>query len=166
VSQTNCVGFALSNILVFVELDNFYLFHGIDFEVLSAHDHLLVPVIDLFLAHLSLFFHHVISRDKYGIEILLIRKGGSLSLHFGLKVWLAVFSWDECVALKLIFSFEGLDEVWNLQVINCRLIRFLGMLVPVLSFHNIVKTAFSFPSSLIFLFCFLFNLVFIYDWES
>lgn len=40
------------------------------------------------------------------------------------------------------------------------------MLVPVLSLHHVVKTTFSFPGSLIFLFCLLFNLIFIDDWES
>ena len=147
-------------------MGNLIFLKGVDFEVLIGHDHLLVEVIDLFLAHLSLFFHHVVSRDEDGIEILLLREGGSLSLHFGLKVWLAVFSWDKSVALKLGLGFKGLNVMWNLQVVNGGLIRSLGMLVPVLSLHHIVKTTFSFPGFLIVLFCFLFNLIFIYDWES
>lgn len=165
-SQTNFVHVAFSNIGVFVKLDNFYLLHGINLEVLIGNDNLLVEVIDLFLTHLSELFHHVISRDENGIEVLLLGERGSLSLHFGLEIWLAVFSYNESEALKLLLGFIGLDVVWNLQVVNGGLIRSLGMQVPIFSLHHIVKTAFSFPCSLVRLFCLLFNLIFINNWES
>lgn len=39
------------------------------------------------------------------------------------------------------------------------------MLVPVFSLHHVIETTLGLPCSLVLFFCFLFNLILVYNWE-
>ena len=85
--------------------------------LIGNHD-LLIEVINFLLSHLSLFLNHVVSRDKYCVEVFLLGEGWALRLYLCLEVWLAVFPWNECEALHSLLSFESLKVVGNFQVVN------------------------------------------------
>lgn len=56
--------------------------------------------------------------------------------------------------------------MWNFQILNGSKIRFFWMLIPIFSFHDIIKTTFCFPTSFIIFLGFLFNFIFVHDWEG
>lgn len=56
--------------------------------------------------------------------------------------------------------------MWDFQLVNCRLSWSLGVLIPILSLHHVVKACSGLPSSLILLFFLQLDLVLIHYWES
>lgn len=160
----DCVAF--SNVLVFVSLSYFNFFSGVNLEMGVGYYDFFVEVIDLFLLKLGKLFDHVITRDKHCVEIFTIRESGPLSLDFGLEVRLSVLSWNILEAFKFQFSFQSLLVVRDRQAFDSSLVGSLWVLVPILSLHNIVEPTLSLPSTLIFLFGFLSDLILIDYWES
>ena len=166
VPQTNFIDITFSDVLKSIELHYFFLLHGVHLEVLIGNNHLLVELVDFLLAHLSELLDHVVARDEHGVKILFFRESRSLGFYFRLEVRLPIFSGNKCESLHSLFGFQGLNVVRNLQIVDCRLIGSLGMLIPVLSFHDIIKSILSLPSSFIFLFGLHLNLILVHDWES
>ena len=90
-----------------------------------------------------------------------------LYINFCLKIWLSVLFWiiDEPFHfLFAIFNILMIGIVVN--IFNCGVMGFLGVLIPVSSFHDIVESIFSFPFSLVFLFFFDLDFIFIHQWKS
>jgi len=165
-SKTNFYDFALSHVLVFVKLSHFSLFSRVNLEVLRCNHNLFVEVIDFFLFLLSKFFHHIVTRDENSIEVFFIWEGWFLWFDFCLEIWFTVSSWYELEPFHVHFSGEGLLMMWDFQILNSSKIWFLRMQIPIFSFHDIIKATLCFPTSFIILLCFLFNFIFVHNWES
>ena len=166
VSETHFGWWILSNVPESVQLSNLFLLHGVDIEVLIGNYDLFIKIIDYLLFVFCHFFHHVIARDENSVEIFLVRESWFLALDFAVEVGLAVCSWNELEAFHLHFGLHSLHMMRDLKKFNHRLSWSLGMLIPVLSFHHIVKTSFCFPSGFIILFLLYDNFIFIDDWEG
>jgi hypothetical protein len=165
-SQTNFHDLAFSHVLVFVKLSHFSLFSGVNLEVLRCNYNLFVEVIDFFLFLLSKFFHHIVTRDENGVKVFFIWEGWFLWFDFRLEIRFTVGSWYELEPFHVHFSGEGLLMMRNSQILNGSKIWFFRMLIPIFSFHDIIKATLCFPTSFVIFLGFLFNFIFVNNWES
>lgn len=128
-----------------------FLDSSVHIEVLVLNDNFLFEFVFLFLLLLHHLFDHVFSRNEDSLEVGRIRES-LLSFDLRLEVDFADISRHKFVPAHLSLSVLLLLHVRNHQVVHCRRMGFLRMLVPIFFLAVEVETIFCFPSCFVFLF--------------
>ena len=166
-SESNLLNLSFSDILESVKLRNLLLLHSVNIKVQGINHNLLFKIFQHFLFIQLLLLDHVVSTYENCFEVIFGGESCLSSFDFTLEVGFAVGSWNIRKAFELLLGLSYLDVIWRLsQVLQLALMWLLGMQIPVFSFHHIIETSFGFPSSFIELLFFLYDFIFIYNWES
>jgi len=160
-SQSNLFDLIFSDVFEPIKLHNLLFLHGVNLEVHVFYDYLFLEIINLFLFHFCLFFHHVVARNKHGFEVVGLRESCTLALDFSLEVWFAILTWNEVKGLFKNFGLLILNVFGYLQVIDGRLCWLFGMLVPILTLKDGVETSLCLPTCFVLFLCLELDLVFI-----
>jgi len=117
-SQSDLFDLIFSDVFEPIKLHNLLFLHGVNLEVHVFYDYLFLEIINLFLFHFCLFFHHVVARNKHGFEVVGLRESCTLALDFSLEVWFAILTWNEVKGLFKNFGLLILNVFGYLQVID------------------------------------------------
>lgn len=166
VPQANLLDGVNPEVLETIHLSSYDLLSGVNSEVRVVDNHFLVEIVDFLLLSFLLFLLGVVSQAREDcLEVIWLREGLSGS-YFTVKVRLSIFASHKLVLLQLCLGLLDLHVVGHLQCFYCRVVRLLWVLVPVLSFHHVVKAILGLPSGLVVLFLLDDNLVLVHQRES
>ena len=107
-SQTDFVDITLTDVLEPIELSYLSLLPRVHLEVLVCNYDLLVEVINFLLLLGSHLLHHVVTRYEDCLEVVCIRKRGSLAPDFAQEIRLSIFTWDILESLQSLSCLSGL----------------------------------------------------------